>query len=626
MFARNRVATLGSTIVLRYPHETLMKVLQISGLDGIFTIGLAPVPKDKDHDIGEPGGAGRATTVVQPRHRRGTAHWPPRTAGADRRRSAPLHRLPAGALVALLLLSVGVAEVTRAVEADQEGRLLVQRANEVSLVLETSIGSLEATMTGLGRVARDGGTAFFMKEAGEAVAAGPGRLSFALLRPSRGSYIVVAGAGRGLSVGERAPGPVAAVLAAALKGRDLVATPVLGSGANRLLGFALGGPAVPSGMVIYRQSVLGPVRAPREAGTAPFRELSVVLYAASRPVPEQVVVTTTKEMPLAGRVRYLAFSVGASHWLLAVSSPQPLVGTLAAWSPWLALTVGLAASALIAATLEQVVRRRDAAVDRYRSEHRIAETLQHRLLPTLAKVRGLDIESRYVAASDSQQVGGDWFDVFDLGGGRTAVVIGDVMGHDIEAAAAMAQVRAALRAYALENDEPAAVLERLARLVDAFDVTGLVTVIYGVLGPPASDGAREFRWANAGHLPPLVRLAHGQVHELADGRSGVIGAPVIEPRGQGQALLTPGSSLVLYTDGLVERPGTPLSDSVERLRSFLQHLLPGISANELCQAVLTAKPVEQTRDDIAIIAIRLLPAEVPEGCTASVRQPADSLR
>jgi serine phosphatase RsbU (regulator of sigma subunit) len=503
--------------------------------------------------------------------------------------------------------------VTRAVESDQDNRLLVQRANEVSLVLGTSISSLESTLTDLGNVARDGSTALFVKEASDQVAAGPGELSFALLRPDHGSYVVTVEAGHGLAVGDIVPGPVATVLAAAQKGGELVATPVLGSGAKRVLGFALGGPSVPAGMVLYRQSVLGPVKAPREASTAPFDELDVVLYDASRSVPTQVVVTTTKDLPLAGRVQYLSFPVGASHWLLAVSSAQPLVGTVAAWAPWIALSVGLAASALIAATLEQVVRRRDAAVALYRSEHRVAETLQHRLLPTLATVAGLDIASRYVAASDSQQVGGDWFDVFDLADGRTAVVIGDVMGHDIEAAAAMAQIRAALRAYALENDEPALVLECLAHLVDTFDVTGLVTVIYGVLGSSNSDGARQFRWANAGHLPPLLKMADGQVSELGDGRSGVIGAPAIEPRGQGLALLPPGSSLVLYTDGLVERPGTDLTDSISELRSSLQQLRPGTSADELCEAVLVAQALDQTRDDIAIVAIRLFPAKVPEG-------------
>jgi serine phosphatase RsbU (regulator of sigma subunit) len=550
---------------------------------------------------------------MKPFDREATAYRPHRSGDDHPRPSLLLHRLPVGVLIGLLLLSVVVALVTRAVESDQDNRLLVQRANEVSLVLETSIGSLETTMTALGHVARDGGTALFIKEAADDVAAGPGDLAFALLRPDHGSYVVTVETGHGLSVGEVASAPIATALTAAQKGGDLVVTPIIGSGAERLLGFALGGPSVPGGMVLYRQSALGPVKAPREASTAPFDELKVVLYADSRPVPAQVVVTTTKDLPLTGRTLSLPFPVGASHWLLAVSSAQPLVGTVAAWAPWIALLVGLAASLLIAATLEQAVRRRDAAVALYRSEHRVAETLQYRLLPALATVPGLDIASRYVAASDSQQVGGDWFDVFDLGDRRTAVVIGDVMGHDIEAAAAMAQVRAALRAYALENDEPALVLERLAHLVDAFDVTGLVTVIYGVLGPPNSDGARQFRWANAGHLPPLVRVADGQVHELDDGRSGVIGAPAIEPRGQGRAVLARGSALVLYTDGLVERPGTPLTDSIGELRASLEHILPGTSADELCEAVLVAKAPDQTRDDIALVVIRLLPAKVPEG-------------
>ncbi len=338
---------------------------------------------------------------MTPFDRKATTYRSRRAHEDEPQRPASLHRLPVGVLVTLLLLSVGVALLTRAVESDQDTRLLAQRANEVSVVRGTSISSLDSTLTGLGHVARDGGTTLFIKEAADDVAAGPGNLTFALLRPSDGSYVVTVEAGHGLAVGEMVPWPVATVLAAAHKGGDLVATPVLGSGANRVLGFALGGPSVPPGTVLYRQSALGQVKAPREAGTAPFDELNVVLYDASRPVAAQVVATTTKRLPLTGRVRSLAFPVGASHWLLSVSSAQPLVGTVAAWAPWIALAVGLAASALIAATLEQAVRRRDAAVALYRSEHRVAETLQHRLLPPLATVPGLDIASRYVAASMS---------------------------------------------------------------------------------------------------------------------------------------------------------------------------------------------------------------------------------
>ena len=533
----------------------------------------------------------------------------PASARSRHPRVAPFHWLPASVLVALALATVGATLTTHVVVSDQDSRLLKERATEVSLVLNASLSSVSTTMAELGHVARDGGTAMFTKEAAQDVAGSPGQETFALLRPRSGAYVVIAEAGHGLSVGERVSGVAASVLAAARRGSDLVATPVMGSGAGRLLGFALGGRAAPPGTVLYRQSALGPVKAPREAGTAPFHELSVVLYDAARPEAAQVLVTTTKDLPLRGAVRYLPFIVGGSHWLLAVSSPHPLVGWVAAWAPWVALAGGLAGSVLIASTMELVVRRRDAALALYRSERRVAETLQHKLLPPLSAPPGLDVASRYVAASDGQQVGGDWFDVFELGKGRTAVVIGDVMGHDIEAAAAMAQVRAALRAYAWEGGEPARVVERLAGLVEAFNVTGLVAVIYGVLEAPGEEGDRWFRWANAGHLPPLVQLPDGQVHELDEGSSGVIGAPAPEVRAQGRRLLPTGATLVLYTDGLVERPGTALTAGIERLRASLRCRRAGAPANEACEAVLRAMPAGEARDDIAIVAVRLLPDE-----------------
>ncbi len=451
---------------------------------------------------------------------------------------ARLHRLPAVVLAVLFILSLGVVEATRSVVHDQDSRLLTERANEVSLVLGTAISSDEATLTGLGHVARDGGERLFTKEAAESLAGGPSGITFALLRPALSvqtsratssrppqAFVVIAEAGDGLSIGQRVSGAAATAMSAALRRPGMTATPVLGSGSDRQLGFALAGPDAPAGTVVYRQDDLGALKAPRQAGTAPFHELGVALYDAPKPEPAQLVVATTRQLPLRGKVLYLPFSVGTSHWALAVSSPQPPVGTIAAWSPWVALAVGVAGSVLVGSVLEQAVRRRDAAMALYWSEHRVAETLQHRLLPSLPAVQGLDVAARYVAASDGQQVGGDWFDVFALGDAKTGVVIGDVMGHDIEAAAAMAQVRAGLRAYALEGGEPAPVVERLAHLVDAFNVTGLVTVIYGVLGPADDKGDRLFGWANAGHPPPLVCLPDRQVQELRDGSSSIIGAP-----------------------------------------------------------------------------------------------------
>ena len=109
--------------------------------------------------------------------------------------------------------------------------------------------------------------------------------------------------------------------------------------------------------------------------------------------------------------------------------------------------------------------------------------MQRRLLPTLPALGGLDVASSYVAGADRQQVGGDWFDVFELPSGQIAVAIGDVMGHDVDAAATMAQVRAALRSYALAGGEPADTVDQLARFVELFGVSAVVTVVYGVLQP-----------------------------------------------------------------------------------------------------------------------------------------------
>ena len=225
-----------------------------------------------------------------------------------------LHGVPAAVLAVLLLLSLGVVLATRAVVGDQESRLLLERANEVRLVLGTAISSDEATLSGLGHVAGRVAPGLFTTEAAEALTGGPGSLTYALLRPGRSApgprttspapppaFVVVAEAGQGLSVGQRLSGAAAAAMSAALERRGMVATPVLGSGADRQLGFALGGPDAPSGTVVYRQSDLGPLKAPAEAGTAPFHELSVALYDAPEPDPAQLVVATTRHLPLRGK-------------------------------------------------------------------------------------------------------------------------------------------------------------------------------------------------------------------------------------------------------------------------------------------------------------------------------------
>jgi serine phosphatase RsbU (regulator of sigma subunit) len=187
------------------------------------------------------------------------------------------------------------------------------------------------------------------------------------------------------------------------------------------------------------------------------------------------------------------------------------------------LAGSLLAAILVALVIEVERRRRDTALALYVTEHQVAETLQRSLLPELPTVPGLGLSARYLAGTVERQVGGDWFDVFPIPGGQVGVVIGDVVGHDLIAAAAMSQVRATLRAYAWTGGEPGAVLDQVEQLVTTFAVTPLLTVFYGVLDPPDRSGNRRLRFSNAGHLPPFIRSTAGEVEALPNTFSVLMG-------------------------------------------------------------------------------------------------------
>ncbi|MGH9101786.1 MAG: PP2C family protein-serine/threonine phosphatase, partial [Acidimicrobiales bacterium] len=410
-----------------------------------------------------------------------------------------------------------------------------------------------------------------------------------------------------LVVGQVVTGPRAGAFRRAEHAGQLVATPLIGSGSRRALGFALGPPAAPAGEVLYEQAVIGPVSSPPRAATAPFSELNVVLYASPRAEPSQELFSTTPDLPLDRPSHFQSLVVGASDWLLGVNAPAPLVGSAEASALWAVMAVGVVVALLVTAVVEVGMRRRDAALALYAGEHDLAETLQRSLLPDLPALPGLELASRYLAGGRGQEVGGDWFDAFPLGGDRVGLVIGDVAGHDIAAAATMSQVRATVRAYAAQGDQPAAVLDRLDGLVGRFGVAQLVTVFYGALDPPGADGSRLLRYANAGHLPPLLEDPGGAVDSLAEGASVVIGAPMAGPRAQAERRLLPGSTLVLFTDGLVEVPGRSLEDClVELADSVAADHPPTRSPEQLCEHLVSAAPGGQLRDDVALLAVRVL--------------------
>ena len=162
-------------------------------------------------------------------------------------------------------------------------------------------------------------------------------------------------------------------------------------------------------------------------------------------------------------------------------------------------------------------------------------------------------------------MGGDWYDVIELPNGRLGVSVGDVVGRGLHAAAAMGQLRSALRSVALDCRGPAATLEGLDRFAASSPGTELATVVYGELDPASG----EFCYACAGHPPPVIHI-DGRTEVLDAGRSPLLAAGFLGPRNESLRVLAPGTTIVMYTDGLVERRGEPFDDGIQRLRDALE--------------------------------------------------------
>jgi serine phosphatase RsbU (regulator of sigma subunit) len=237
-------------------------------------------------------------------------------------------------------------------------------------------------------------------------------------------------------------------------------------------------------------------------------------------------------------------------------------------------------------------------------EHQVAATLQRSLLPTLPVLPGWSSAARYLVSQQDAQVGGDWYDLFEIPDGAVGVAVGDVMGHDVAAAAAMGQLRSVLRSYAYEGTSPSVVLDRLDRLVQGFEMAQVATVLFGRLS--RDDGAASLVLANAGHLPPLLWHADGRVETIEHGRSALIGVlpPGHRPHVEATLPVPAGSTLILYTDGLVETRTREFDHGIDQLRATLSALDPHSALDVVCEAIVSALVVGHREDDVALLAVR----------------------
>jgi serine phosphatase RsbU (regulator of sigma subunit) len=241
-------------------------------------------------------------------------------------------------------------------------------------------------------------------------------------------------------------------------------------------------------------------------------------------------------------------------------------------------------------------------------ERAVSETMQRALLPTLLpQPDHLQLASRYQPAEDAQLVGGDWYDAFLDATGTTSLVIGDVAGHDITAAAAMGQLRTMLRMAGHDGAAgPAQVLSTVDVACDTLGQDVFATALVArverfTLDEPARD--RAITWSSAGHPPPLLLHPDGEVQVLHRPPDRLLGTDEPSPRSDHTTVLHPGDTLLLVTDGLIEHGRSGIDAGLTRLTGALP-ALTGLPLEKLCDRLLADILTGRADDDVALVAVR----------------------
>ena len=262
-------------------------------------------------------------------------------------------------------------------------------------------------------------------------------------------------------------------------------------------------------------------------------------------------------------------------------------------------------------------RRAALALDNARlaaAQSRVAERLQRSLLSAPVQPDHLELAVRYRPATEGIAIGGDWYDAFLQPDGATVLVIGDVMGHDLEAAATMGQLKTLVRAIAYDRQEvPADVLRRVDLAVVGLGVQNLATAMVARVeqdDDQRARGVRQLRWSSAGHPMPVLLLADGTVVDLVAPVGPPLGIGGTGERSDGLAELPAGSTLLMFTDGLFERRTSACDAGRERLRGALARLA-GRPLDALCYGLLAELLTEGAVDDVAVMAVRAHPVDAP---------------
>ncbi len=354
------------------------------------------------------------------------------------------------------------------------------------------------------------------------------------------------------------------------------------------------------GTVVFREDLQGPMPpVPQESLMPLSRALRGVASSLAGPETYQ----GPPDSGVAVEQRRLFEATGMhSAVLVPIRSLHDVLG---------ALTLGRADqperfTAADIALLEDIARRAGLALENarlYQRQRKVAETMQRHLLPKLPRAPGRGMTARYLPAPDASEVGGDWYDAFTLTDGATALAIGDVVGHDLDAAAGMAQLRNMLRAYALSQQKPPSkIVEWLDQATPDIAEVSMATLVFARM-TENDAGQCELSWTNAGHPPPLLVTYEGVARYLTDGHGLLLGVAPDQVRPDATVELPPRATLVFYTDGLIESPGHSLDEGLDRLRRHAASLAHRPLESFADQLLARARPPDND-DDVALLAVR----------------------
>ena len=271
------------------------------------------------------------------------------------------------------------------------------------------------------------------------------------------------------------------------------------------------------------------------------------------------------------------------------------------------------------ASAQDIADRTGLALDNarlYSQQRQLAEELQRSLLTATPEPQSehAEIAVRYLPAAEVAAVGGDWYDAFCQDDGSTVLIIGDVVGHDIAAAATMGQLRGLLRGIATSSDGgPAQMLSSLDRSMALLQLNALATAAVACFEQTEEERARRLtrmRWSSAGHPPPFTISADGDVTMLDRRPEMMLGVESRPRRSEQTTVLQAGTTVLLYTDGLIERRDADLDAGLDRLKTALTELAE-LSLQPLCDQLLERLVQGRPADDVALVAIRLYPEKLP---------------